>query len=76
MFKIQQSLTDRSPTLPPNTIRNGLQYDKVCPYRLPGVLSLTLITFHVPTPYLMSKWKRSSDARPPEPVAPPYMTIL
>ena len=40
---------------PPNTIKYGLEYDKECPYLLPGVLDPTLITFHIPTPSLKSK---------------------
>ena len=50
--------------------------DNVWPYLFPGVLSLTLMTFHIPTPSRMSRWNRSSDTRPPDPVAPPYITIL
>ena len=76
MLRIQQSLTLFSPMFPPNTIKYGLVYEKVCPYRFPGVLCDTLITFQTPTPSLMSKWYKSSEARPPEPVAPPKITIL
>ncbi len=62
--------------LPPKTIKYGFEYEKVCPYRFPGVLWETLITFQIPTPSRMSKWYKSSDAKPPEPVAPPNITIL
>jgi hypothetical protein len=62
--------------LPPNTIKYGFVYENVCPYLLPGVLWDTLITFHTPTPSLISKWYKSSEANPPEPVAPPKITIL
>lgn len=76
MLRIQQSLTDFSPMFPPKTIKYGFVNENVWPYRFPGVLCETLITFHTPTPSLMSKWYKSSDAKPPEPVAPPKITIL
>jgi hypothetical protein len=62
--------------LPPNTTKYGLVYEKVCPYLLPGVLCDTFITFHTPTSYYISKWNKSSEASPSDPVAPPNMTIL
>lgn len=34
------------------------------------------MTFQIPTPSLISRWKRSSEASPPDPVAPPKITIL
>ena len=76
MFKIQQSFTVLSPIFPPKTIMYGLLNVREWPYLLPGVCPETLITFHIPTFYFKSRWNKSSDARPPEPVAPPYMITL
>ena len=76
ILRIQQSFTDLSPIFPPKTTKYGLEKARVCPYRLPGVRSFTLITFQIPTPSLISKWKRSSEASPPDPVAPPKIKIL
>ena len=56
---------------PPKTTKYGFEYDKVCPYRRPGVFPTTLMVFHVPIPSLISSKYKSSDANPPEPVAPP-----
>jgi len=49
----------------------------VCPYLRPGVLPTTgtIIHYAIASPFLISSKYKSSLAKLPPPVAPPYTTI-
>ena len=76
-FKHHTSFTDYWPVLPPNTKRYGFINTTVWPYLLPGVVPITgtIIHYAICSPFLRSNRYRSSDAKLPPPVAPPYTII-